>query len=408
MRILFTGGGTGGHLYPILSLARTLLHEDASGDCISPIGQAATVDPHRGVVTPPGRSRTHAVLFVGARGNMDQQLLERDAIPYVTIDSKPLGRKTLFESAGSIAANTAATVRAVPIVKNFKPDVIVGGGGYACAAAVLAGALLRRMNILPQLKIVLLEPNLQPGYANRRLARLADEVWGAYPESSTSRHFKEKFRLTGVPVRRELYTAMSKADARRSLGLDPDRFTILTFGGSQGARSLNVAVSGMAARRRLPENWQILHVTGVRDFEWMSAERKTDSNANHYKMLPYLDSMPLAYWAADLVVCRSGASTLAELCTVGLPCILVPYPHAAEDHQRANADYLVDHGAALTIQDALLTPDSLYWLLMDTAEPDKLAAMHKALLRLAHPLAVNAMVERLLSGRIGAAENNAA
>lgn len=397
MRIVFTGGGTGGHLYPILSLARALLQGGAAGDCVSPSN-----------ARPAGVSEQNAILFVGARGNMDQQLLERDGIPYVVLDSKPLRGKTALASAGSIAANTAATLAALPILRKFQPDIIVAGGGYASAPAVLAGALLRRLGALRNLKIVLLEPNVMPGYANRRLARLADEVWGAHPDSETSRHFKSKFRLTGVPVRTELDTAIGKADARRSLGLDPNRFTILIFGGSQGARSLNVATSGMVARRRLPENWQILHITGARDFPWMAAERKSENNANHYYMLAYLDSMPLAYWAADLAISRSGASTLAEMCAVGLPCIFVPYPHAAEDHQTANADYLVDRGAALTLQDAMLTADSLYWMLLDTAEPDKLAAMHTALLRLAHPRAVAAMAQRLLSGRIGTPEHSAA
>ena len=407
MRILFTGGGTGGHLYPILSLARALQHGEALGDC-SPTGRSATQSGQRTSPQPRTQSERHEILFVGARGNMDHQLLERDAIPYVTLDSKPLSGKKALASAGSVAANTAAVFAAVLALKKFRPDVIVAGGGYASAPAVLAGALLRRLRVLRDLKIVLLEPNVMPGYANRRLSRVADEVWGAHPDSQTSRHFKEKFRLTGVPVRGELYTAMSKADARRSLGLDPQRFTVLVFGGSQGARSLNVATSGMVARRRLPENWQVIHITGLRDFAWMAAERKAEENANRYHLLAYLDSMPLAYWAADLAVCRAGASTLAEMTTVGLPCIFVPYPHAAEDHQRANAAYLVDRGAALTMEDALLTPDSLYWMLMDTAEPDKLAAMHTALLRLAHPQAVSVMLERLLSGRIGVARNTAA
>jgi UDP-N-acetylglucosamine--N-acetylmuramyl-(pentapeptide) pyrophosphoryl-undecaprenol N-acetylglucosamine transferase len=152
----------------------------------------------------------------------------------------------------------------------------------------------------------------------------------------------------------------------------------------------------MVSRRRLPPAWQILHLTGTRDYEWMTAERKREPNDNHYTLMPYLDRMALAYWAADLVLCRAGASTLAEVAVVGLPAIFVPYPHSSEEHQRANADYFVDRGAALTIMDGVLTPDSLYWMLVDSAEPEKLQSMSAALRRVARAGAVETMLSRLL------------
>ena len=268
----------------------------------------------------------HAVLFVGAQGNIDEHLLTRDDVPYKTVSSKPLSGLSNVRAALNLAGNAAALVQAVPIVSHFRPDVIVGSGGYACAPAILAGAMLQSSGALPNLRVMLMEPNVTPGLANRRLARYANQVWGAYADSDTSKHFGDKFVLTGIPVRADLYTPMSKAQARQSLGLDPDRFTVLIFGGSQGARSINVATSGMVARRRLPADWQILHLTGERDYDWMLAERKTEPNENRYMAKAYLDNMALAYWAADLAVSRSGASTLAEICTVGLPAILIPYP----------------------------------------------------------------------------------
>jgi len=180
------------------------------------------------------------------------------------------------------------------------------------------------------------------------------------------------------------------------------------FGGSQGARTLNVAVSGMVARRRLPANWQVLHITGARDYDWMAAERKTETNGNRYRLQAYLENMGLAYWAADIAVCRAGASTLAELCTVALPAVLVPYPHATDQHQAANAEYLAERGAALVLPDALATPDALYWLLVDAADAGKLDTMRAALLRLAPAKPVANMVERLISQRIGLPEDTAA
>jgi len=398
MRVLFSGGGTGGHIYPTLSLAHALLHGGAEAGLCEP-------DPREGdrdatavqqAIEATGASRLHAVLFVGAQGNVDEELLTRDDIPYKTVHASPLAGKSGLATALSLVGNAAAVASALPIVSHFRPDTIVGSGGYACAPAVLAGAILRRAGVLPKLRTVLVEPNVMPGMANRRLARYADEVWGGYAECDTARHFGDKFRLTGVPVRPDLYTPIPKAEARRSLGLAPERFTLLVFGGSQGARSINVATSGMVARRRLPADWQILHLTGRRDYDWMMAERKREPNENNYLLRPYLDRMALAYWAADLVLCRSGASTLAEVCTVGLPAIFVPYPHASEDHQRANADYFVDRGAAWSMMDGMLTPDALYWTLIDTAEPDKFRSVTAALQRIARPNAVVTMLSRLL------------
>jgi len=398
MRVLFSGGGSGGHVYPTLALAHALLRGDGDpGVCAAPGGNGR---PDGGAaqtaIERTGAAKHSAVLFIGAAGNIDEELLTRDGIPYKAVKSRPLAGRSGLASALSLAGNAAAVAAALPIVAHFRPDAIVGSGGYACAPAVLAGAILRRGGRLPNLRIMLLEPNVMPGMANRRLARYANEVWGAYPDCDTSRHFGHKFRLTGIPVRDELLAPIPKADARRSLGLDPERFTLLVFGGSQGARSINVAVAGMVARRRLPPDWQLLHLTGPRDYEWMLAERKREPNDNRYTLVPYLDKMGLAYQAADLAVCRCGGSTLAEICTVGLPAIFVPYPHASEDHQRANADYFVDRGAALTMMDGILTPDSLYWMLIDTAEPAKLESVSTALRRLARPDAALVMLSRLL------------
>ncbi len=398
MRALFSGGGTGGHIYPTLALAQALLRGEGDTGVCEPVERngRATDTTTRDAVEFSGSSRLHAVLFVGAEGNVDEELLTRDGIPYKTVGSRPLSGKSGLASALSLVGNAAAVAQALPIVSHFRPDVIVGSGGYACAPAVLAGAILRRAGRLPKLRIMLVESNVMPGLANRRLARYANEIWGGYADCDTSRHFGEKFRLTGIPVRADLYTPMSKAEARRGLGLDPDRFTLLVFGGSQGARSINVATSGMIARRRLPQDWQVLHLTGKRDYEWMLAERKREPNDNHYLVKPYLDRMALAYWSADLALCRSGASTLAEVSAVGLPAIFVPYPHASEDHQRANADYFVDRGAALTMMDGILTSDSLYWMALDAAEPEKLVSITAALRRLAQPRAVASMLSRLL------------
>ncbi len=145
----------------------------------------------------------------------------------------------------------------------------------------------------------------------------------------------------------------------------------------------------------------MFHIAGERDYEWMATERKIEANENRYRVVPYVDKMELAYAAADIAVCRAGASTLAELAVVGLPSILVPYPHAADNHQRKNADVFVRHNAAALIEDAKLDSDSLYWTLLDALEPEKLAERRFGAASLAHPRALQTMLERIIKGKIG-------
>jgi len=202
-------------------------------------------------------------------------------------------------------------------------------------------------------------------------------------------------------VRPEFYSLLPAADARKRLRLDPDKRTILVFGGSQGARTINVAASSLIARRRLPPDWQMLHIAGSRDHEWMAAERAAEPNGNRYVLLPHLAEMALAYAAADVAVCRAGASTLAELGTCGLGALLIPYPYAAEGHQRKNAAAFAAVGAAVTMEDGELDADTLYWKLVEIMDDARLLAMRSAAAGLARPRALSDMVERILTGQVG-------
>ena len=331
---------------------------------------------------------------------MEAAIAQRANLKVVAVRSRPLSRSSLAAAAGGLAANVVGTGEAMPVVAKFHPDVVIATGGYASVPVVMAAAALRASGALRRTKIVLLEPNVEPGRANRFMAAAADEVWGAFED--TAGFFGRKFVLTGMPVRPEIYSRPTQVEARRSLGLDLKLSTVLVFGGSQGARSINVAISGMVAHRRLPPAWQVLHITGERDFEWMAAERKVETNKNRYRVVPYVDKMELAYAAADIAVCRAGASTLAELAVVGLPSILIPYPHAADNHQRKNAGVFARHNAAAVIEDTKLDSDALYWALLDALEPEKLAARRFGAAALARPRALAAMIERIIKGQIGA------
>ena len=346
------------------------------------------------------------LLLVTDRTEVGERIAHEFDVPIAAVESKPLSRTSLRAAASGLFGNVRGVAQSMPIVSAFRPDVVIGAGGYASFPVIAAVAMLRSTGTLRNTKIVVMNPDVSPGLANRALAKVADEVWCAY--ASTADHFGRKFVLTGTPVRPEFYALPPPADARRQLGLAPDRRTILVFGGSQGARSINVAASALVARRRLPPDWQVLHIAGARDHEWMAAERSAEPNDNRYVLLAHLAEMALAYAAADIAVCRAGASTLAELSTSGVASILIPYPHAAENHQWTNAGAFADAGAATVIDDAELDPDALYWKLVEAMDPSKLRAMRDTALGLARPRALADMVERILMGRIGSGDANAA
>lgn len=375
MRVLLAGGGTGGHLYPVLSLARALCDERADDGVCWP--------------SPPA----HEVLVAGSHAGVDGDLLRDSGLQTVAIDARPFERGSALAALVSVGVAVLAALKALPVVARFRPDVVVGAGGYASVPVVLAAATLRSAFVLPRVKIVLLEPNVVPGRANRLLARVADEVWGAFPEARAA--FGGKYQDVGVPVRREFAKLPERAAARRTFGLAPDKTTVLVVGGSQGARTLNTSTSAMAARRRLPRDWQVLHICGRRDYEWMAAERKVADNDNAYHLVPYIEDMASAYAAADVVIARAGASTVAELAAAGVPAILVPYPFAADGHQQANAASFERRGAAVVLDDAEVDADVLYWTLINVVQGDRLPAMSAAMRASARPSAVTHMLKRL-------------
>ena len=342
---------------------------------------------------------TPELLLVTGRGDVDERMRGEFDVPIAQVDSRPISRSSLRAAAGGLFGNVRGVAQAMPLVSSFRPDVVIGAGGYASVPVVAAAAMLRGAGALRATRIAVMNPDVAPGLANRALATVADEVWCAY--QATAPFFGRKFVLTGTPVRPEFYALMPPQDARKRLGLDPHRTTVLVFGGSQGARTINVAASALVARRRLPGAWQVLHIAGERDHEWMAAERSAEPNDNRYVLLPHLAEMALAYAAADVAVCRAGASTLAELATCGLPAVLVPYPYAAENHQRKNAEAFAGAGAAAIVDDADLDPDALYWKLVELIDDSRLAMMGTAARGLARPRALSDMVERILTGQVG-------
>ncbi len=290
------------------------------------------------------------ILFVGSTAGMEASLVSASGIAFAGLAIHPPRSRDPGRVLVSLATAAVGCGQAVRVVMRFRPDVIIATGGIAAAPSVVVGAALR-------VPIVVLEGNVLPGRVNSFLARLS-RIVAVASEATAAGLPRGRVIVTGLPVRREVYAALREEGFQR-FGLAPGRRTLLIMGGSQGAARLNhageEAVSRLAGRGDL----QILHQIGG---GWAAAagtlEARTVGKVR-YLRLPYLAQIGPAYACADLVVSRCGANALAEITACGRPAILVPYPHAAEDHQTHNAAPLVSAGAALLVRDEALSGDVL-------------------------------------------------
>lgn len=343
--IVFAGGGTGGHVYPAIAIADAL--------------------KKRGAVPE----------FVGTADRLEAKIVPQAGYTLHPIASRPLSRRFDVKLPLTALANAAGTLQSFALLRKLKPDVVIATGGYVCFPLVFAARALRTLSLYRG-PIALFEPNARPGLTNRLLAPLVDEVWGAFDDGDA--RFAGKYVKTGVPVRASLAHLPSRDEAVSRIGLNPNRKTLLAMGGSQGARAINDALTALIKSDGLPPGWQLLQVTGEREYDRVRAEL----GASDSVVRPYLNDVADAYAAADLVLARAGASTLGELAALGKPAILVPYPYAAEDHQAANAERFTAAGAAVTLGDRELAGGRLRFALAECAEPSRLESMRAAAARL--------------------------
>lgn len=292
------------------------------------------------------------MLFVGTHGGLEAAIVPKAGLPAGFVASRPLARSVSLDVFRTLGANALGFVQALRILARFRPDAVIATGGYVSVPVVLAARVLRAMG-RSRARIAVLEPNAVPGLANRFLGPLADEVWVSFAHAPSS--LARNAVRTGTPVRASLLLARSPDEARRSLGLDPAKTTIVVMGGSQGARRINDALAQMMVEEPLPSDWQVLHVSGPREAERARRALLDAGSPANVTVVPYLDDPGAAYAAADVVVARAGASTLAELAATGTPSILVPYPHAAGGHQARNAEVVRAAGAARVVADADLS-----------------------------------------------------
>ena len=325
MKVVIAGGGTAGHVFPALALADRL-RRDAGATVLfvgSPDGQEATLVPSAGY-------EFHAVR---AQKMVRSLSVETARAPFVALRS----------------------VRACrPLVKDA--DVVVGLGGYVSAPAVLA---VRR----PGTKIVLMEQNAVPGLVNRLLAHRADAVGVAFEDARARFRARVPVRVTGNPVRDTILSVAEHrsdvaASAWPALGLRPDRRTVAVFGGSLGALHLDRAIAGVIPLLRNRADLQLFVASGPAHLDVVTTAAN-DAGDLLVRVVPFLEQMELALAVADLAVARSGAGHIAELTVCGVPAILVPYPHATENHQEANAREVVRAGAADMLLDDELSPERL-------------------------------------------------
>ncbi len=321
MKVLIAGGGTGGHIYPGIAVAEELKR----------------LDP------------TIEIRFVGGDRGLEGRVVPEAGFELVTIGARGLPRRAPWKVPGALLANAGAFFSSIGIVNSWRPDVVLGTGGYVSAPVVVAAWLARR-------PVVLQEQNSIPGLTNRLLARVADEVHLAFSESRGWFARKDRLKLSGNPVRREILSGERKPALAR-FGLAEGLPTAFVFGGSRGARRINEATLEAIQKLRGHLGAQFILQTGKEDFAW--AKEKAEAQGLPVTVVPYLTHIHEAYAAADLVVCRAGAMTLAEIAACGVPSILVPYPFAAYNHQEVNAQNLAERGGAVMIKDGELTGERL-------------------------------------------------
>jgi UDP-N-acetylglucosamine--N-acetylmuramyl-(pentapeptide) pyrophosphoryl-undecaprenol N-acetylglucosamine transferase len=329
MRIILTGGGTGGHIYPAVAI----------GQAIKKVWPQAEI------------------LYIGTRLGLENKIIPETGFPMAIIDVVGWQRKLSLQAveAGWKAAKSFLASR--KIIRDFSPQLVIGTGGYVCLPVVWAASHLGIATLLH-------EQNAMPGLTNRFLSGRVNRVLLTFPEAK--QHFspkvQKKLQVTGLPIRPAILSA-TREEGLEFLGLSPNKLTLVGVGGSRGAKSLNQAMLLICRKYVGDPRVQIVHLTGQLGFEEFQAELKKAGidvgNNGNIIIKPYLHEMEYALACADLCIGRGGAAFLAEMTVKGIPGILVPYPYAAENHQEYNIRALVEQGAAEMILDKDLTGEKL-------------------------------------------------
>lgn len=364
MKILIASGGSGGHIFPAVALAEELRFKDPSAE----------------------------ILFVGSDKALDRRIFEKEGFKYCLLSANKLPYGASFNTLFFLLKLSIDILKSLMIIVKYRPDAVVGFGGYVSAPVIAAAYILGVPRMVH-------EQNAVPGRANAMLFRFADRIAVSFEETKKYlRLYAKKAVFTGNPIRASLLKD-DKSGNIKKLGLDPQKFTILVIGGSQGAHNLNKAF--LNALLKMDEDTkrslQVIHITGVADYGWASAAYKELSM--EHRVHSFVDRIEEAYSVSDLIVTRSGASAIFEIAYFGRPMILIPYPFALS-HQSENARIFSTRGAAVEIDEKDLSPDimkeRIEGLLKDR---NKLSEMGESARRMSVPDSSHSLAQVVLSIR---------
>jgi UDP-N-acetylglucosamine--N-acetylmuramyl-(pentapeptide) pyrophosphoryl-undecaprenol N-acetylglucosamine transferase len=346
LKIILTGGGTGGHIYPALALARYIKKVNPLAD----------------------------ILFVGAAGGMEEKIIPQSGFSLAVLPVKGLPRKINLNLLRSFYLLGKSSVHAAKIINEFKPDVIIGTGGFAAAPIILSAITKRK-------KVIIHEQNVIPGVTNRFLAPFVYKVCLSFEASRKYFQKHSNLCITGNPRASEV-GRIEKRTARQILNMDENLPFLLAVGGSLGADRLNQCMADFLFMSSGNKKIQIQYITGERYFEEvvsrLKAGRVFEKYAGRLDVRPYQQEMSVSLAAADLVITRAGATTLAEVTALGVPAIIIPSPNVVHNHQFINAQELAGRGAAILIEekdlDGQILQNEIYALMGD---PSKLSSMEE-------------------------------
>lgn len=357
IRVVIAGGGTGGHLFPGIAIAEEVLARNDRSD----------------------------VLFIGTGNAFEQSVLSQKGFKLAAITIQGLKNRGIVNQVKALMLLPASLVASGSILKAFGPDLVLGVGGYSAGPVVVA-AWLRGI------KTALQEQNILPGITNRWLSRITDRLYLSFTGTRGMEHAGRAL-VTGNPVRQEFLAAMpSGQQASKAAPKATAPFTVLIAGGSQGAHAINLAMQSAMEHLSESRHFHFIHQTGADDEDMMKASYVNSGAGNTVKA--FFRDMALQYQTADLVVCRAGATTVAEVTALGKPVIFIPFPYAADDHQRLNAESLVREGASEMILEQDLNGKTLAQRIEYYAgAPEELARMSARTARLGRPDAAMTIVD---------------
>ncbi len=365
-RIVLTGGGTGGHIYPALSVYEQLSNLESDVE----------------------------VLYIGAKGHLEEKLAAERGIKFYGLDVSGLPRKASFTLLTWAAQMSRSLYECRKVFMDFTPNAVLGTGGYASAPALFACVQLR-------IPFVVHEPDAYPGMVNKLFSRWANIVsLGMEGAQQRLPATHGPVRINGNPVGKNFVEPLSRADACQKLGVRPDLKTLIVTGGSQGARALNETLLAALPTLLSDGKLQIIHQCGEKNLEDVKAQVKPEFlSSGLYLPKAYFEDLAVAYACSDLAICRAGAMTLAELSALGTPAVFIPYPHAAQNHQYHNARYFESKGAARVIRQDELNQENLTQTVLELTREEnseKLALMQKQMKELGRPQASNLLAHQLL------------